>query len=248
MSALRFNTAVLVAASCLAVTAAHADASYQTLPFVLNWSNTALIASNDNWGSCPGVMGYRGDNLTTTIGTDPQTILGTSSVVDINANQTNPNTFNTSGVTEFHLSNPVVALQGSGTADAPYVQLHVNTAGMHHLTVAYDLRDIDGSNRNAVQSVALQYRVGTAGNFVNVPSAYVADATTGPSLATLVTAVSVELPAAVDDNAQVQIRILTTNAANGDEWVGVDNLSVTGSAIPVATNDAAWGTIKSLYR
>ena len=246
MTALRFT--VLIAASYLAATAAHADGTYQTLPFVQNWSNTALIVSNDNWGSCPGIMGYRGDNLTTATGSDPQTILGTSSVVDVNANQTNPNTFNTSGVTEFHLTDPVVALQGSGTADAPYVQLHVTTAGMQNIVVAYDLRDIDGSNRNAVQSVALQYRVGTSGNFVNVPSAYVADATTGPSLATLVTPVNVLMPSAINDKAQVQIRILTSNAANGDEWVGVDNLSVTGSAIAVAAEAAAWSAVKSQYR
>ena len=44
---------------------------------------------------------------------------GTSLVRDVNANQTNPNTFTTGGVTEFHIANPTIALAGSGTAKAP---------------------------------------------------------------------------------------------------------------------------------
>ena len=68
-----------------------------------------------------------------------------------------------------------------------------------------------------MQQVALQYRVGSVGNFTNVPAGYVADATTGPSLATLVTPISVTLPAAVDNQADVQVRILTTDALGSDE-------------------------------
>ena len=59
---------------------------------------------------------------------DPQTLLTESAValdVDVIANQTTPNTLATGGVAEFHLTDPVVALQGSGTADAPYVLLHL---------------------------------------------------------------------------------------------------------------------------
>jgi hypothetical protein len=52
--------------------------------------------------------------------------------------------------------------------------------------VSYNLRDLDGSIDNAVQPVALQYRVGSTGNFTNLPAGFVADATTGPSLATQV--------------------------------------------------------------
>ena len=40
-------------------------------------------------------------------------------MVDVNVNQTNPNTNTTGGVAEFEIANAVVALQGSGTADAP---------------------------------------------------------------------------------------------------------------------------------
>jgi predicted extracellular nuclease len=221
----------IIAASLVAAMApAFADASYQTLPFSQNWSNTGLITTNANWSSVPGIIGYRGDGLTGATGTDPQTILadGNATPVDVNANQTNPNTFTTGGIAEFHLADPTIALNGSGTADAPFIQIHLNTIGFENIQVAYNLRDLDGSADNAVQQVALQYRVGNSGNFINVPAAYVADSTTTSS-ATQVTPVSVVLPAAASNQAQLELRIMTTNAVGNDEWVGIDDIMISGN-------------------
>lgn len=207
-----------------------ADSTPQALPFGQDWSNIGLIVGNDDWSAVPGVTGYRGDSLTGATAADPQAIVadGNGTPVDVNANQTNPDTFTTGGVTEFHLADPVVALSGSGTADAPFLLLSVDTSGRSGITVRYDLRDLDGSTDNAVQPVALQYRVGNSGNFINVPAAFVADATEGPSLAGKVTPVSVTLPAAADNQPLLQLRIITTNAVGNDEWVGVDNIVVDG--------------------
>ena len=206
-----------------------ADGTFQTLPFSQDWSNTGLITTDDNWAGVPGIIGFRGDDLTTVTATDPQTILadGSGTPVDVIANQTNPNTQATGGVAEFDgIANPTVALQGSGTADAPHLVIHLNTTGLSNIVVAYQLRDIDGSADNAVQPVALQFRVGSTGNYTNIPAGFVADATTGPSLATAVTNVSVVLPAAANNQPQVFIRIMTTNAVGNDEWVGVDNILI----------------------
>jgi len=207
------------------------DGTYQTLPFSQNWSNTGLITVNDDWTSVPGIVGFRGDDITTTTGTDPQTLLADDSpgVIDVIANQNNPNTNTAGGVAEFEITDSVVAFQGSGTADAPYLLIHLNTTGYQSINVTYNLRDIDGSADNAVQPVALHFRVGTVGSFTNVPAAFVADATTGPSLANLVTPVNVTLPAGADNQSQVQLRIMTTNAGGSDEWVGVDDISITGT-------------------
>ena len=213
---------------------AQADNTAQSLPFSQGWSNTGLITTEDNWSGVPGISGFRGDNLTAVNDVDPQTVLADETTVDVIANQTNPNTLTTGGVAEFHIADPVVALQGSGTADAPFLLLHLNTTGLSSITISYNLRDIDGSTDNAVQQVALQFRVGSSGNFTNVPAGYVADATTGPSLATLVTPVSVVLPAAADNQPLVQVRMITTNAAGSDEWVGIDDISVTGSTADAA--------------
>ncbi len=211
---------------------AQADNSAQTLPFAQNWSNTSLITTDDDWSGVPGIIGYLGDDPSSTAtGIDPQTILVERMTnPDIIANQTSTSISN-GGVAEFHLTDPVIALQGSGTADSPFILINLNTSGYSSIQVSYNLRDIDGSTDNAVQQVALHYRVGNSGNFTNVPEAYVADATEGPSLATKVTPVSVTLPATVDNQPLVQIRIITTNAAGNDEWVGIDDLQVTGTPL-----------------
>lgn len=213
---------------------AQQPATYQPLPFAQDWSNTALITADDNWSGVPGIIGYLGDGLTAAIGANPQTIVsGAPTTVDVIANRSNPNTLTNGGVAEFHLADPAVALQGSATADAPHLVLHLDTTGWQAIVVQYTLRDLDGSDDDAVQPVALQYRIGESGDFINVPAGFVADATTGPNLATLVTTVSATLPSAADQQPRVQVRIITSNAPGSDEWVGVDDIQVTGTPAPV---------------
>jgi predicted extracellular nuclease len=213
---------------------AAANSTAQSLPFTQAWTSTGLVTVDDDWSGVPGIVGYRGDGLTAATATDPRTIVadGTSTPIDVNANQTNPNTFTTGGVAEFELADPAVALNGSGTADAPFLLFNASTTGQQSVSVSYNLRDLDGSADDAVQPVALQYRVGSGGDFTDLPAGFVADATTGPSLATLVTPVSVMLPAAAANQPLVQIRVITTNAVGNDEWVGVDDISVIGTSLP----------------
>ena len=196
-----------------------------------DWSNIGLITVNDDWSGIPGIMGYRGDDAALGTGVDPSTIVADySAVTDVNANQANPNTFTTGGVTEFHLANPVVALTGSGTADVPHLVLYLDATGMQAITISYDLLDIDGSTDNAVQPVALQYRLGGSGNYTNL--SMVTDASEGPGLATAVFPVSATLPSGADNQSLLEIRILTTNAVGNDEWIGVDNIRVTAAPVP----------------
>ncbi|MCI0479491.1 hypothetical protein L0Y59_03020, partial [Candidatus Uhrbacteria bacterium] len=222
------STLLVLVAFTFFATLARADNTAQTLPFSQNWTNTGLITANDNWSGVSGIEGFRGDGLTGGTGTDPQTLLAsdTPGVLDVNANQTNPSTFTTGGATEFHLANPVVGLTGSGTADAPYLKFYLNTTGQSGITISYVVSDLDASTDNAVQQVALQFRVGNSGNFTNVPAGYIADATTGPSLATLVTPVCAVLPAAADNQALVEVRIMTTNAVGNDEYIGIDDIVI----------------------
>jgi len=106
---------------------------------------------------------------------------------------------------------------------------------MNNVRIAYDVRDLDGSTDDAKQQVALHYRVGSSGDFTNVPAAYIADAT-APGAATLVTPIDVALPSAVDDQSHVELRIMTTNAAGNDEWVGIDNISITANYPPIGVS------------
>lgn len=224
----RFARKIIAASLLAAMAPAFADATYQTLPFSQAWDNTGLITADNDWSGVPGIIGFRGDSLTGGTGTDPQSILAPSTVINVIANQTAPNTLSTGGVAEFHLANPSIALNGSGTADAPYIQMHLNTTGFQNIKVAYKVRDLDGSADNAVQQVALQYRLGDSGNFINVPAAYIADATTAGT-ATQVTPVSVTLPSAADNQPHLQLRIITSNAAGNDEWIGIDDIMISGN-------------------
>jgi hypothetical protein len=204
----------------------------QTLPFTQNWTNTALITTNDDWNPVAGIVGYLGDiAATTTTNVDPRTLLldySGVSAVDVIANQTNPDTLTNGGVAEFEITNPTIALNGSGTADAPHIIVYLNTTGQSGINFSCNIRDIDGSADDSIQQVDFQYRVGTTGDFVSIPGGYIADATAAGT-ATTVTARNLTLPANANNQANVQVRIMTTNAAGNDEWVGVDDISVTGS-------------------
>jgi methionine-rich copper-binding protein CopC len=202
-----------------------ANSTPQTIPFTQDWSNTGLITADDNWTAVPGIVGSLGNNLTATTDTDPQTVLVGGDVVDVIANQTDPS-LSQGGVAEFQIGNPVVALQGTSTADAPNVVITLNTVGRSNIHVSFVLRDLDGTTDNAVQPVAVQYRVGATGTYTNLPAGFVADATSGPNLAILTTPVEVGLPALADDKSIVNVRIISTNASGNDEWVGIDDISV----------------------
>ena len=193
-----------------------------------NWSDPGLISANDGWSGVPSIVGYLGD-IGSATGADPQTLTGAAlGAIDVNANQTNPNSFTTGGVAEFAVADPTIALAGSGTADAPSLVLYLDATGRENVTVAFNARDIDGSSDNAVQQLAVQYRIGGAGDWTNVTGGYFADVTTGGS-ATQVTPVSLMLPAAANGQPQVEVRILTTNASGNDEWVGIDDIVVSSA-------------------
>ncbi len=215
-----------------------ADTTYQTLPFSQDWTNTNLITADNDWSGVPGIIGYRGDTLSSSTATDPAATLtdGSGTPINVLANQTTPGT--SGGIVEFDgIPNPVVAFQGSGTADSPHLVFYINTTGKTSINVSYKLREIDTDN--APQKVALQYRVGETGNFTNVPGGYVIDASNGAGLET---PVSVTLPAAVDNQAQVQIRVMTNDAVGSDSFIGVDDISITDNAaaspsLTVSTTD-----------
>src|SRR5918995_1004894 len=159
-------------------------------------------------------------------------LAGSATPVDVTANRTDPRAVGlASGVAEFELADPMVAIQGSATASAPHLVISLDTRGRAGVSVRLVLRDIDGSAADAVEPVALQYRVGAGGGFTAAPGGYVADATGGPGAATLVTPVLTTLPAAADNQPRVQIRVITTNAVGQDEWVGIDDIEVTAGTV-----------------
>ena len=203
----------------------------QPLPFSQNWTDVALITVDDSWSGVPGIVGFRGDDgLTTTPSDiDPRTVTQdlTGTPVDVNANRSDPDAFATGGIAEFDgIPNPVVAMQGSGTADFPNIVLYLNTNGRSNVQVAFNARDIDAGS-DVVQQLNVQYRIGPSGPYTNVNGGYFADVTAAG--ATMVTPVSVTLPGPANNQPSVEVRIMTTNATGSDEFIGIDDISVTGT-------------------
>lgn len=205
----------------------------QALPFSQNWTTTTLVTANDDWSGVPGVVGFLGDfDAGAVTAVDPRTLLTPFAInnIDVIANQSSVALTN-GGVGEFDgIANPVVALQGSGTADAPHIIIYVNTTGLGNIQFTCNIRDIDDSADNATQQVDVQWRAGGAGNYASVTGGYIADASSGPST-TMTTPLNLTLPAGANNQSQVEIRVMTTNAISSDEWIGVDDISVTGSPV-----------------
>lgn len=195
-----------------------------------DWSNTALLALADDWSALASIEGFRGDNLDLD---DPRLVTGTSDVVDVNVNLATPDSYTTGGVAEFDgIDDPVVAIQGSGTADAPYLAFYLNTTGRQDVSFAARLRDIDAGT-TATQQIAVQFRVGDSGDWINVDGGYVANANVGTD-----TPISVTLPDAADDQPQVQVRIITIDAPGSDAFIGIDDIVI--SSEPLAPPPAPW--------
>jgi hypothetical protein len=247
-----FAPVAVVAASALAfVPAAGANNISWFLstsdPLLQDWSLATLITADDDWDNVMSIIGYRGDDLTTGIGTNPQTILsdGAATPVDVIANQSNPNTNATGGVAEFDgITNPTIALQGSATADAPHIVIRLNKKNCPEtkfVTISYKVRDIDGSSDDAVQPVALHYRVGDSGSYTNLPDAFVPDATDGGT-ATRETSVVATLPHIPLGQDLIFLRIMTSNATGSDEWVGIDDINI-GCYAPTAASVSVSGRV-----
>ena len=244
---------LVLAALVVAAVMAIGNSTDQSLPFSQDWSNAALITTNNDWSGVPGINGYNGEiTATNTTAVDPTTLTADvgDGIPDVFVNQNNPTTFGSGGPIEFDgISNPTIAMQGSGTADVPHLIIYINSTGKQSLNLAYNLRDIDCGTNTITQQFNAQYRVGSVGAWTNIVGGYTANASDGlASSCTLVTPVSLPLPAACNNQSDVELRIMTTNAPSNDEEIGVDDISVTGSDIPSATNKGSWGKVKTIFR
>ena len=154
-----------------------------------------LITTVNDWSGVASITGYLGDIFPTTAptGTNPTTLTGPAlGAVNVTPNTTSGNPPG-GGVYEVTIAgDTMVALNGSGTADAPSLVVYLNSTGRDAVTIDFDVRDIDATD-NAAQPIAVQYRTSPTGDWINVPGGYFADVTgTG---ATQSMQVSLTLPA-----------------------------------------------------
>jgi hypothetical protein len=198
--------------------------------FVQNWTDTGAIHTNDDWSGIPSIVGYRTGDATSATGVDARTITTDAGFVQsVFANQAP--TSSSGGVLEVDrltgggAFNPTIALQGSNNNDYAAIVLHLDASGRQNVTFNATIRDLDASADNAAQQIVVQYRIGSSGEWTNVY--YNADVTIAG--ATQAIPITVALPAEVNNQSQVQVRILTTNAAGNDELVGIDDILVTST-------------------
>ncbi|MBA4123392.1 MAG: VCBS repeat-containing protein [Acidobacteria bacterium] len=204
--------------------------AHNAIPYSINWTNTNLITTDNVWSVNAelGVRGYSGADTPVVPGTNARTVLPESLILNVKANQTNPDALVEGGVAEFEIANPTIAIKGSDTARAPYINVLVDTTGFSNIRFRANVRDLSTVN-NAVQQVAVQYRISEdeTGPYTDVPSAYIADATEAGT-ATKVTPIDVILPAEANNADPLEIRVMTVNAVGNDEWIGIDDIIVTG--------------------
>ena len=213
--------------------------AHNSIPYSIDWTNTNLITVDNTWSVSIelGVRGYSGADTPIVPGTDARTFLTESLILDVDANETNPDTLVEGGVAEFEIANPTIALKGSDTAHSPYINLLMDSRGLQNIRLRCNVRDIDSTANNAVQQVAVQFRTrdDETGPYTDVPSAYIADATQGGT-ATMVTPIDVILPPEAEGRIALEIRIMTVNAVGEDEWIGIDDIMVTAEGpTPVGT-------------
>ena len=196
-----------------------------------NW-DTSDVTANDTWPVDASIIGYLGDiSSASTTNVDPRTLTSAAlGAVDVVANQSSAAVAN-GGVIDLTIgSNTMMALQGSGTADAPSLVFYLNASGRQDVTLAFDAIDIDSTADDAAQQINIQYRTSPTGEWINVPGGYFSDVSV---LGTQTTPISVTLPAGADNAATLEVRVMTTNAGGNDELIGIDNIVIGSEPLEV---------------
>ncbi len=143
---------------------------------------------------------------------------------------------------QLHNYRSIIGFLNNDTRDHSLV-LAINTEDKQNIALAYDVMTIRnpygyaGSNR--INEVIMQYRVGTEGNFTNLPGTEYRNNTTqvvsGSPVPQNNVSMNLVLPAACNDQPNVQLRLISrqiSGTGNGYPSFAIDNISVTGEDIP----------------
>ncbi|PWJ60235.1 putative secreted protein (Por secretion system target) [Dyadobacter jejuensis] len=126
-----------------------------------------------------------------------------------------------------------IGLLASGSNAAGAVVVSINTTGKQDVTVKWLCRVITSSSTNRDNSIALQYRIGQSGNFIDVgtTSTYSSAGKTAGDASSLFTEI---LPAAANDQPEVQVRWVywesSEGLSGGRDRIAVDEIAINGAA------------------
>ena len=220
---------------------AQANPTPQSLPYAQNFSGLASTTAQTGAWPDPALVGWQGWTAAAAIGAAFPTAAPTANR-DLIASSSASN--NSGGN---HNYDGKLGELGSGSI-SPAIALALNTAGQSNIAVSYDVMTIrnpqDGTN-NVVGEVGLQYRVGTSGAFLTLPTTAYQNptglannkVTAGDVTPQNLQTKAITLPPVCDDQAVVQIRWVVRDAGGsnslGRPGFAIDNVSVTGGPISI---------------
>lgn len=132
----------------------------------------------------------------------------------------------------YDLGTDGIGLLASGTNAAGAVVVAINTSGLSNISVSWICKTIK-NQASRDNSIALQYRVGTTGNFIDVgtTSTYSSTGTADGNTSTIFTET---LPAGASNQSVVQVR-----------WIYWESVSTSGSRDKISVDDISISSITS---
>ena len=204
------------------------------LPYLQSWSDPGLIAVDDDW-SVAGDRRPPGRRAHRSAGRRPAQRHGRR-LVHARRRGCQPNRSDRDrprrrgrGVRAGGPGGGAPGLGHGGGPSPAAVARHARPAGRGRAAHAARRRRVLELRRRATRGAAVPHGR-RRGAFASLPGGYVADATSGPGQATLVTPVQAKLPEEADDQPLVQVRVIITNAIGQDEWVGIDDIEVAAAS------------------
>ena len=186
---------------------------------------------DNNWSGVPGIVGYRGDALTGATAVDPQTVLADGSATPRRRDREpdEPEHVHDRRCRRVRHHEPRRRAPGlrNRARAAPRLHARHDRPRDRHGRLQPARRRRLGRQRRPAGRAPVPRRHERHRTRTSRPASS-PTRRPGPSLATLVTPVSAPLPAAAENQPLVQVRVITTDAVGSDEWVGVDDISVTG--------------------
>ncbi|WP_118972062.1 T9SS type A sorting domain-containing protein [Taibaiella koreensis] len=158
----------------------------------------------------------------------------------------------------YYLGNDGIGILSTGTISAGALVVAVNTTGLNHVNVSWLCKTINNQASRS-NSIALQYRIGTTGNFTNLgtTTTYTSNGKVNGDVSPTLTET---LPVGAENQPVVQLRWIyweSSSLSGNRDNISIDDISVTSTvntcAKPVVSasgiNDTSavfsWGTVDS---
>jgi len=158
----------------------------------------------------------------------------------------------------YYLGNDGIGILSTGTVSAGALVVAINTTGLNHINVSWLCKTINNQASRS-NSIALQYRIGTTGNFTNLgtTTTYTSNGKVNGDVSPIL---SETLPVTAENQPVVQLRWIyweSSSLSGNRDNISVDDISITSTANtcaqPVVSSGSitdtsaafSWGTVDS---